>query len=647
MVLGIKKLDVFVLKKFLLIFLGSFFITLFVFIMQFTWRYVNILVGKGLTLDILGEFFWHMALSLVPMSLPLAVLLASLISFGNMGEQLELLAMKSAGVSLLRIMRPVFILVCFLTLSSFYFQNKTAPDAQLHLRTMLWSLKQTSPALEIPEGVFYNGIPGFSLYTTRKDVSTGKLYQLMVYRTDQGFDKAQILVADSGRMVMTEDKLHLLLDVWNGEQFENLRQENIAMQGSCNVSTPYDRETFLYKRFIIDFNSNFEKMDEDQMRSLAMTKDLKQLSEAVDSMNMELDSIGKIYYKETKTRYFTLHESTVETPSANNTTKSKPLPKRKFDDLVEELSPDMRQQAEQAAKSQITLLASETEWRSIITENGDIFIRQHQAQMHEKFSLSLACLFFFLIGAPLGSIIRKGGLGLPTVVSVLIFIVYYIINTSGSKMAKDGSWNMIYGMWISSFILAPIGLYLTYKSNNDSVVFNLDTYTKLFNRILGLKQHRHLSLKEIVINEPDYKKLQDSVVQLKSDIAQYNKQHLLYFIPNYRKVFFSQEESPLLHQINTRAEEIVEELSNSLNYQVVHQLNQMPILYVNPTERPFTSARYNQLCGLFFPVGVILWLRMWRFRIRLKKDLSKMDKTLSELAKLLDEEVAKVSSVKG
>lgn len=188
--------------------------------MQFTWRYIDELIGKGLSLDILGQFFWYMGITLIPMSLPLAILLASLITFGNMGEQLELLSMKAAGVPLVRIMRPILMLVIVFTGMSFYFQNKTAPDAQISLRTLLFSMKQAQPAVEIPEGVFYNEIPNLNLYVQRKNAETGMLYQTIIYKTDQGFDRAQIVLADSGRLEMTADKLHLRLDLWNGEQFE-------------------------------------------------------------------------------------------------------------------------------------------------------------------------------------------------------------------------------------------------------------------------------------------------------------------------------------------------------------------------------------------------------------------------------------------
>ena len=220
---GIKKLDIFILKNFLLIFVGAFFICLFVFMMQFTWRYVDELIGKGLSLEILVQFFWYMGITLVPTSLPLAVLLASLIAFGNMGERLELLAMKAAGVPLVRIMQPILCVVVLLTAVSFVFQNTASPKAQKSLRTLLISMKQTSPAVEIPEGVFYGGVPNVNLFVERKNAETGMLYQLIIYKTDQGFDRAQIVLADSGRMEVTADKLHLKLDLWNGEQFENLQ----------------------------------------------------------------------------------------------------------------------------------------------------------------------------------------------------------------------------------------------------------------------------------------------------------------------------------------------------------------------------------------------------------------------------------------
>jgi len=291
--LGIKKLDIYILKKFLPLFLGAFFISMFVLMMQFTWRYVDELIGKGLTLDILGQFFWYMGITLVPLSLPLAILLASLITFGNMGEQLELLSMKAAGVPLIRIMRPIMVVVIALTAVAFHFQNNAAPRAQIDLRTLLLSMKQAQPAVEIPEGVFYNDVPGLNLYVQHKNAQTGMLYQVIIYKTDQGFDRAQIVLADSGRLEMSADKLHLTLDLWSGEQFENLQQKNLSVLSAANV--PYDRETFDFKHLIIDFDSNFAMMDKELLRDMPSAKDMQQIEHSVDSINAELDSIGLLY----------------------------------------------------------------------------------------------------------------------------------------------------------------------------------------------------------------------------------------------------------------------------------------------------------------------------------------------------------------
>ncbi|MBR1712195.1 MAG: LptF/LptG family permease [Alloprevotella sp.] len=625
----VKKLDVFVLKKFLLVFLGAFFITLFVFMMQFTWRYVDELIGKGLTVDVLAEFFWYMAITLVPMSLPLSVLLASLISFGNMGERLELLSMKAAGVPLVRIMLPVLLLAAGLSGTSFYFQNKTAPEAQLKLRTLLLSMRQTSPALEIPEGVFYNGVPGFNLYVDRKDVGTGMLYGLMIYKNNEGFDRAQIVVADSGRMEMTEDKLHLVLDIWQGEQFENLRGDQTRALGAANQ--PYDRETFGYKRFIIDFDSNFEKMDEEQLRGMAQAKNLRQIEADIDSVSAELDSVGRDYYREARARFF------------------KPLPKAAaaagkgartadFDSLLAALPPERVQTAAQLAHANASSYAAELEWKSVVMKENEYFIRRHWKEWHQKFTLSLACLFFFFIGAPLGSIIRKGGLGLPAVISVIIFIIYYIIDTGCMKMARDGSLNMVVGMWMSSAVLAPVGVFLTYKANSDSVVFNLDAYLGTLKRLLGFRSARHIFRKEVIIQEPDYERLAPELAALRADTEDYSRRRKLYRAPNYLHVFFRSRPDRLAARISDRLEDIIEELSNTRTPAILHVLNSFPVIYVRAHTAPFESHRLNVICGILLPVGAILWLRIWRFRLRLFRDMKQIVKGLDELIPLIEQE---------
>ena len=455
----LKKLDKFILKKFLQMFVGAFFVCQFVFMMQFTWRYVDELIGKGLTLDLLAKFFYYMAITLVPQALPLSVLLAALITFGNMGESLELLSMKAAGIPLKRIMRPVGVVALMLVGLSFYFQNVASPHAQVSLNALLFSMKQSSPAVEIPEGVFYSGVPNVNLYVQKKNAQNGMLYQLIIYKTDQGFDRAQIVLADSGRMEMSKDKMHLTLSLWNGEQFENLQSSNFSALNSASV--PYDRETFDFKHLIIDFDSNFNLMDTDMLRGMASAKNMSQIVSSVDTMQMQLDTIGLTTYDEVK-HYF-------------NARPDKSVKGENWDSICENLPADKLIGARNLAKANIQQQLFDYEWRSEVSAGYMYDIRRHWIEWHQKMTFSLACLFFFLIGAPLGAIIRKGGLGMPTVISVLIFIIYYIINTSGMKMGRSGSIPVWIGMWASTAILAPAGIWLTYKSNKDSIMFNIDT----------------------------------------------------------------------------------------------------------------------------------------------------------------------------
>lgn len=630
--IGVKKLDRFVLGNFLMIFSGSFFITLFVLMMQFTWRYVDEIVGKGITMDILGQFYWYMAITMVPMALPLAVLLASLVSFGNMGERLELLAMKAAGVSLLRIMRPLAVLVIGLAAVSFYFQNRAALDAQKNLTSLLWSLRETSPALEIPEGVFYGKINNFSLYVERKDVATGKLYNVMIYKTDQGFDKAQIVVADSGRLEVTNDKEHLIFDIWNGEQFENL-QAGGAQAALNTKGVPYDRETFQYKRFIIDFNSNFEKQDAEQWSGSAITKNLKQLSASIDSMNTALDSIGLANYKQGKqTAYYCPPLRPQHAAALKQMSKGAKLD---FDTIMAHMSADKRVQTIRAAAASAAAYASELEWKSLTTEEGDKSVRSHRIQWHQKFTMSIACIFFFFIGAPLGAIIRKGGLGMPTIIAVILFIFYYIINTSGMKMARDGAWNMIFGMWISTVVLTPLGCFLTYKANNDSVVFNADVYAALFKRLLGLRSKRNITRKEVIIEAPDYAALLEQIADLEQICKAYADHKRLYAAPSYIRAFFKSRPDHAAEDIQQRVEQLVEELSNSDRREILYRLNQLPLIYARAHTSPFENKRLNILCGVLLPVGFIMWLRIWRFRLRLHKDMKQITAVCSELSPLL------------
>lgn len=635
----IKKLDWYVLKKFLLVFAGAFFVVLFVFMMQFTWRYVDDLIGKGLSFDILAKFYWYMAQTLVRDSLPLSVLLASLITFGNMGESFELLAMKAAGIPLIRIMRPLAIFAAFLTGTSFYFQNFTSPDAQVNMRTLLFSMKEQSPAVEIPEGVFYNGVPNINIYVQRKNTLTGMLYQTIIYKTDQGFDRAQIVLADSARLEVTRDKMHLRLELWNGEQFESLESSGGAatqmMQNGAHE--PFDRETFRFKTLLIDFDSNFNLMDKSLIAGMPTAKNMKQIQQSVDSMNAELDSVGRQYYKDACVTYY----RRPQLPAKDSVVLLNLLRSRQgqstlaFDTIVAHADPQKLQMARQIALSSVKSVSADLEWKAMGADQEQRSLLGHEVEWHNKITYSLACLLFFFVGAPLGAIIRKGGLGMPTVISVAIFIVWYIIYTSGMKMARDGNINMVLGMWISTMVIAPFSVFFTYKANKDSVVFNIDAYKHFFVRLFGLRTSRHIFRKEVIIDEPRLDKLPAEIETLISACKAYNEKTKLLRAPSYVNIFFHHVPDRVAEQIDEQMERIVEELSNSRNRVVLEVLNRYPILYTHAHTSPFEKKWANVAAGLFVPLGIVLWFRIWRFRLRLYRDMRVIVRTSEQLLALL------------
>lgn len=635
----IKKLDWYVLKKFLLVFAGAFFVVLFVFMMQFTWRYVDDLIGKGLSFDILAKFYWYMAQTLVRDSLPLSVLLASLITFGNMGESFELLAMKAAGIPLIRIMRPLAIFAAFLTGTSFYFQNFTSPDAQINMRTLLFSMKEQSPAVEIPEGVFYNGVPNINIYVQRKNTLTGMLYQTIIYKTDQGFDRAQIVLADSARLEVTRDKMHLRLELWNGEQFESLESSGGAatqmMQNGAHE--PFDRETFRFKTLLIDFDSNFNLMDKSLIAGMPTAKNMKQIQQSVDSMNAELDSVGRQYYKDACVTYY----RRPQLPAKDSVALLNLLRSRQgqstlaFDTIVAHADPQKLQMARQIALSSVKSVSADLEWKAMGADQEQRSLLGHEVEWHNKITYSLACLLFFFVGAPLGAIIRKGGLGMPTVISVAIFIVWYIIYTSGMKMARDGNINMVLGMWISTMVIAPFSVFFTYKANKDSVVFNIDAYKHFFVRLFGLRTSRHIFRKEVIIDEPRLDKLSAEIEALISACKAYNEKTKLLRAPSYVNIFFHHVPDRVAEQIDEQMERIVEELSNSRNRVVLEVLNRYPILYTHAHTSPFDKKWANVAAGLFVPLGIVLWFRIWRFRLRLYRDMRVIVRTSEQLLALL------------
>ena len=617
----IKKLDIYILKNYLLLFAGTFFICLFIFIMQFIWQYIDDLVGKGLSWDVLLEFFFYASLTLVPMSLPLAVLLASLISFGNMGEKLELLSMKAAGVPLIRILLPIFIVSSLVCVASFFFQDRIQPKATRQLATLLWSMRQKSPELDIPEGIFYSEIPGYSIFVQKKDTKTGMLHGVMIYSTQGGYDKMEIVLADSARLQGTEDQKHLKLTMYEGERFRNMDSQTGNM---LKANIPYMRETFHTEVAMIPFDANFNMMDANLFNGDAKTKELTKILSGIDSLNIVSDSIGRHYRKVAKNQYLKGEFPKEVQDSAALIAKAQE--QEPLDSTYLHLSPDQRKTVIKSALSNAQSTKAEFEFRGMTTESTNMTLRRHHMEARKKFTHSLACLIFFFIGAPLGAIIRKGGLGVPVVVSVLVFIFYYIINAGGEKMAKSGEWAVWFGIWLSTMVLTPIGLFLINRANKDSVVFNIEGYQNFFKRLLGIRTKRKLNRKEIIIYEPDYPQLILDIEALAEDCKQYSLKKKLLNIPSYYAIFFKFHEDHVVRELKERTEALVEQLHNSRDNAIIGALNDMPILYTEAHSRPFNTKRKNMIAGICFPVGILLWLRIWRFRLRLHQDIGQIQK---------------------
>lgn len=620
--LRIKKLDLFILKSFLMLFVGTFFICLFIFMMQFLWRYVDELVGKGLEMSVLAQFFFYSALTLIPLSLPLAILLAALMTFGNFGERYELLSMKAAGIPLLRIIRPLVIFCLFLSSMSFYFQNVIAPKAQVKLLTLLVSMKQASPELDIPEGVFYDEINGYNIYVKQKDRETGLLKDVLIYNFSDGFENAHIIWAAEGKMEMTADKQHLYLRLYNGEQFENLKSQTIS---SKNV--PYRRESFREKHTIIEFDSKFNMVDGSFLSDRSDSKNMVEISHSIDSLTLRADSLGRSMYNEIKT---TTYRGPVLT--AKDSVKLAARPSTiNVDSLFQAYTLVEKDKALGQAADHLESLANEWNMKSYATTETDRNIRRHEADWHKKITLSLSCLIFFFIGAPLGAIIRKGGLGMPVVISVLIFVIYYIIDSGATRVAKSGEMNMVLGVWMSSLVLAPIGAFFTYKSNKDSVVFNAEMYLNFFRMVFGMRPSRHVFKKEVIIEDPDYARIVQDLDDLCQHCEEYAHQHRLKSAPNYYRIFTHQGHDHVIANFSARMETLIEELSNSKDGILLERLNQYPILSTKAHLSPFDYAWLNVLVGLIVPVGLFFYFRIWMFRLRLDKDLKNIVRASREI----------------
>ena len=610
----------------------TFGICLFIVLMNFLWKYVDEMVGKGLEITVLVELFFYVALTLVPTALPIAILLASLMSFGSLGEQFELLAIKSSGISLLRTMKPLTVFLCIIAIGTFYFQDYVIPYAQLKMYTMIYSMRQKSPEVNIPESTFFYEIPDYNLYVKKKR-KDGLLEDVKIYNYAGGFNNLEVIVADSGRMKTSTDKMFLIFTLYNGESFANFNPNN--ERTDPNEAVRYQRELFQTKEILIKYDANLSMQSETMWQDRHIGKNLSELRHSIDSMMFQIDSIKEQnavqLYNQSYKRMLSPQEQTATQLQPEES--DKPGIIRNFDQIYSEKKPSEKLGLLTQVRSTIEGFQMDYGFRSSLLASEEKKMRQHHTEMHKKFAASFACLIFFFIGAPLGAIIRKGGLGLPTVISVALFIFYYILDNIGMKMTVNGLWQPWQGMWLSTAILLPLGVFLTYKATTDSAILNIDTYLEKLKKMAGIRVLRKIEKKEVILFSIDYQKFNSQIIDLKNECIQYvklNKQWIPYF--NFWKQGGNE---PKAIALSNRMEKLIEEGRNSDKNIILNKLMDYPILDGYQFNFQMTE-RTGKIIGYFFPLSFFFYLFFIYRRKFLMRDIQLIQQTCDELLEIIN-----------
>lgn len=483
-----KRLHRYLIQSYLGPLVLTFFVVLLVMVMQFLWKYVDDLVGKGLEFRTIGELLFYFALSFIPMALPLGILLASLMTFGNMGENFELTAIKSAGVSLQKFMAPLIVLIVLISIGAFYFSNNILPVTNLKSRSLLYDIQRQRPEFNITPGQFYNGIEGYSLKIAEKDYNTNLLKRILIYDHTEKTGNSSVTYADSGYMKMTPDEQSIVLILYNGYSYNELREEGKKRRRNKDKSHPQRRDKFKQETVVLSLTGfGLNRTEEGLFKNHYAMLNMSQLEYKTDSMKQLLERRKELFVNTmSKNQLFSSAEY------VKRFHRSEDLDLSEADSVI--LNPQefisYLSQSEQETISEKAIMLARSSKNFVTTSKNTVTsrkktIKRHEIEWHRKFTLSFACFIFFFIGAPLGAIIRKGGLGLPVTISVLFFVIWYIISLAGEKAVRQEILSPFTGMWISSMILFPIGIFLTYKATNDSAIMNIDTYLKLPKKIIS------------------------------------------------------------------------------------------------------------------------------------------------------------------
>ena len=480
-----KKLYKYILHSFIGTFIFTFFVAVFILLMQFLWCYLDDLVGKGLGFEVLGKLMFYTSITFVPMALPLAILLSSLMCFGNLGEYYELVAMKASGISVWRIMRPLLFFSIIMSFTAFVFSNNILPVATLKSKTLLRDVRKQKMSFDIPEGRFYKGIDGYTIRAGKKGADGNTLYDVLIYDHTEYKGNIKVTTADSATIALAPSQNEIVFTLYNGSNYSEVVDDK-----EYKSKRPF--ETMAFEKQFISFDIsdfNMTESDESSMKGHQSMMNINQLVVAIDSLEISTIERHDSFKNSFKNRL--QHFSSKEEAKTNKYSKGK---KAELDTITVFKWPLLENfgKKEQESIVNMAITATKNQIDNIELnirdfERQETNIRKHQQVLHEKFSLSIACILFFFIGAPLGAIIRKGGLGLPIVISVIFFVIYYIITITSQRIAIAGDIPIFIGVWLSSIIILPIGIFLTAKATTDSSILDGESWKKTLNKIFRKK----------------------------------------------------------------------------------------------------------------------------------------------------------------
>ena len=613
-----KILHRFMLKQFLGPFIMAFFIVIFTLLMQFLWKYIDDLVGKGLDLKVIAELLLYTSATLTVMAFPLAVLLASIFTLGNLGENYELIALKSAGISLQRIVFPLIILSFLISVSAFAFANNVIPVAWAKWRTLIFDIQQQRPELQIQEGVFYNGIDGFSIRIAKRDYKTNMLYDVRLHDHRDKSGNSHVILADSGRITMTADKSFLEVMLFHGHSYQEVPENRRTSRE--NRSFPFRYDFFDEQVFRVSLSGlDLMRSDVQIFKSNAQMKNLNQLSKDIDSLlttgSKQVDQLRGMMQP-------VYHNPELKSMRIDTTLRSRVPDHYRVE--FNKMSKSRRQAAIQEAVNTVRMQKDQAAGLTYELEDVNRKARKHEIEWHRKFTMSLACIILFFVGAPLGAIIRKGGIGTPIIVAVIFFVLYYVITMIGEKSAREAAMTPFEGMWLATFIVFPIGVFLTWMATRDSSIFNQELYVAYIKKGLNFIFITYRTPRSEITYTATAADLKPETMIAKLD--ELSSKCKNYLEGDFRKIMkFSQiwqkQDDDALTEIALGYDYIKAVLKQSDVEMIREEVSEYPNATLHDYKIKKISKGHVIGAAVVFPVWCYLFLKSWIQKYTLRNDL--------------------------